>query len=96
MKRSNQQSLKEALESLVDSFGLRAKLDEQAIREGWEKLAGAMIARHTTDLKLRKDTLYVKVDSAPLRHELGFMRSALVELINRELGRVVVKDVHLD
>ncbi len=96
MKRSNQQSLKEALDSLVDSFGLRAKLDEQAIREAWEKLAGAMIARHTKDLKLRKDTLYVKVDSAPLRHELGYMRGALVELINRELGRDVVKEVHLD
>jgi hypothetical protein len=54
MKRSNQQSLKEALESLVDSFGLRAKLDEQAIREAWGQLAGAMIARHTTDLKLSK------------------------------------------
>jgi hypothetical protein len=40
--------------------------------------------------------MYVKVDSAPLRHELGFMRGALVELINRELGRDVVKEVHLD
>lgn len=96
MKRSNQQSLKEALEALVDSFGLRSKLDEQAIREAWERMVGDMIARHTTDLKLRKDILHVKVDSAPLRHELSFMRSALIELINRELGRCVVKEVHLD
>ncbi len=96
MRRRNDQTLKEALEGLVDAYGLREKLDEQAIASLWDEIAGAMIARHTVAVKLRRGKLTIKVDSAPLRHELTFMRDPLITLINQRFERQVVKEMVLE
>lgn len=93
MKRSNEQSLKEALEALVDGYGLRERLDEQAIVAGWKEVTGDMVARHTRALKLRKGTLHVKVDSAPLRVELTHQRSTLMERFNERFARTVIQAI---
>ncbi|HEY0979145.1 MAG TPA: DUF721 domain-containing protein [Flavobacteriales bacterium] len=96
MKRRNDQSLTEALEGLVNAYGLREKLDEQAVVGAWDEIAGAMVARHTVSVKLRRGKLHVKVDSAPLRQELGFLRQNLITTLNERFGREVVKEVVLD
>ena len=41
-----------------------------------------MVARHTERLMLRGGRLTVKVDSAPLRQELTYQTSVLVERLN--------------
>lgn len=92
---SNERSLKEALEAMVSGLGLREKLDEQELRAAWEDLAGRVIAKHTTELRLRKGVLTVEVDSAPLRQELTYMRGTLIELIDRRFGRRVVEEIRL-
>ncbi|HMU15047.1 MAG: DUF721 domain-containing protein [Bacteroidetes bacterium] len=95
VRKSNELSLKEALEGLIHDFGLRGRLDEQAVRAVWPEVAGAMIARHTLKLDLRNGKLTVKVDSAPLREELHYMRSAITELLNRKLERQVVVEIRI-
>ncbi|MFZ1658284.1 MAG: DUF721 domain-containing protein, partial [Flavobacteriales bacterium] len=62
----------------------------------WDELAGGMVAKHTVAVKLRRGKLYIKVDSAPLRHELTFMREALKSSVNARMGRNVVQEVLLD
>ncbi|MCO6483218.1 MAG: DUF721 domain-containing protein [Flavobacteriales bacterium] len=96
MKRRNETTLKEAMDRLVDAYGLREKLDEQAVATLWDDLAGGMVARHTVAVKLRKGKLSIKVDSAPLRQELTFMREGLIKTINQRLGREVVQQIQLD
>lgn len=93
MKRSNERSLGDAIGDMVEALGLRQKLDEQAVIAAWEQVTGPMIARHTTSLRLRAGTLRVKVDSAPLRHELGYQRDGIIQLVNERMGRVVVTAV---
>ncbi len=44
MKRTNEQSLKQALEGLVQDYGLGAKLDEQELRALWPE-AGPLRSR---------------------------------------------------
>ncbi len=95
-RNSNERSLKEALEGLVDDLGLRSKLDEQAIRAAWTDVAGEMIARHTMRIDLRRGVMIVKVDSAPLRQELHFMRTTLVELLNKRFAREVVREIRIE
>lgn len=96
MKRRNEQSLKEAMEGLVDAFGLREKLDESAIAGMWDELAGGMVAKHTVAVKLRRGRLYLKVDSAPLRQELTFLREGLITTLNTRFGREVVKEMTVE
>ena len=96
MRRSNEMTLKEAVDRAADADGLREKPDPQPVASLWDDLLGGMVARHTVAVKLRKGTLFVKVDSAPLRQELTFMREALAEKVNQRLGRTVVEKVQLD
>jgi predicted nucleic acid-binding Zn ribbon protein len=71
-------------------------MDELDITTGWDEAVGPMIARHTKSVRLRKGRLNVKVDSAPLRHELSFMREALIEILNRRAGKKVVQEIVLE
>jgi len=84
------------MDLLIDSYGLREKMDELNITTGWDEAVGPMIARHTKSVRLRKGRLNVKVDSAPLRHELSFMRETLIEILNRRAGRKVVEEIVLE
>ncbi|HRH68946.1 MAG TPA: DUF721 domain-containing protein [Flavobacteriales bacterium] len=96
VKKQNEQSLRTALGHLIDSYGLREKMDELDITTGWDEAVGPMIARHTVSVRLRRGRLTVRVDSAPLRQELTFMREALIEILNRRAGRRVVHEIVLE
>ena len=95
MKRSNERSLGEALGDMIDDLGLRAGLDEQEVIAAWDAVVGPMVARHTGRLMLRGGRLTVKVDSAPLRQELTYQTSVLVERLNGHVGRPVVREVKI-
>lgn len=95
-KRTNEQSLDQAIDHLVDSLGFREKMDELNITTAWDQVVGGMIARHTVAIRLHRGRLHVKVDSAPLRQELTYMREALCEILNRRAGREVVQEIMLE
>ncbi len=95
-KRSNEQSISDAVDRLIDAYGMREKMDELDITAQWDKTVGAMVARHTVAVRLKKGKLIVKVDSAPLRQELTYMRDALAEVLNQRAGRDVVKEIILE
>lgn len=96
MKKSNEQSLSQVFEHLIDAYGMREKMDELDITTAWDEVAGSMIARHTVTVRLRKGRLAVRVDSAPLRQELTYMRTTLKEILNRRAGRQVVEEIILE
>lgn len=95
-KRSNEQSITDAVDRLIDAYGMREKMDELDITTQWDKTVGAMVARHTVAVRLKRGKLFVKVDSAPLRQELTFMREALAEVLNQKAGRAVVQEIILE
>jgi predicted nucleic acid-binding Zn ribbon protein len=82
------------MEGLIDAFGMREKMDELDITTAWDKVVGPMVARHTVTVRL-KEGLRLHVDSAPLRHELLYMREALKEVLNKRAGRTVVQEIIL-
>ncbi|MBK9513067.1 MAG: DUF721 domain-containing protein [Flavobacteriales bacterium] len=95
-KRTNERSLHEAMEGLIDAFGMRERMDELDITTAWDKVVGPMVARHTVTVRLKEGKLRVHVDSAPLRHELLYMREALKEVLNKRAGRTVVQEIILE
>ncbi|MCB0770436.1 MAG: DUF721 domain-containing protein, partial [Flavobacteriales bacterium] len=72
------------------------KMDELNITTAWDDVVGSMVARHTVSVRLRRGRLSVRVDSAPLRQELSFMREALKEILNRRAGRNVIEEIILE
>ena len=91
----NDQSLKEVMEQLFKAYGWTEKMDGVKVTNSWEKVAGKIIANHTTDMYVKNNKLYVKLDSSVLRNELFMDRTALTQKINKELGKKVINEIIL-
>lgn len=93
MSSGNEYTLKEVLLELIHSYRLSGKLNDVKVIESWAKLTGPMISKHTRRINIKDGKLYVTIDSAALRSELLYSRQKLIDMINEEVGAVVVKEI---
>ena len=93
MRKSNESSLKELIDQMLDNYRLRDRLNEVRITSAWESLMGNAICNRTTSLRIKNEALHISVSSAPLREELGFQKDRIMELMNKELGGNFIKEV---
>jgi hypothetical protein len=54
---------------------------------------GAVIAKHTTGLYLKGDTLLVYFNSSVVKNEFIYHREKAISLINEALGSEMIKDL---
>ena len=94
-KTSNTRLLRDAIGALFQNKGLQEGIDKVEVRNSWPILMGSMIATHTKSIELKEGKLTIELDSAPLRHELGFSKEKIKDLLNEHLGKQVVKEVVL-
>ena len=91
--RSNDQPIGSVLRQVVRELSLGPKLAQSELRALWERELGPVINRHTTEVSFRAGTLYVHVNSSPLRHELMLNRAQLVQRLNDKLSDPVVQEL---
>ncbi len=70
-----------------------AKVAEGKLPETWRAVVGAQAADSTTELRLERHILYVRIQSSVLRSELFYQRDALRDAINRQSGMRLVNAV---
>ena len=90
---SNELTLKEAIEQLLNAYGMKDRINESRLINSWETVVGAMINRHTLDIHIKRKVLYVKVDSAALRNELSYAKDKLIKNLNKYAGVYVIKEI---
>ena len=56
---------------------------------------GNNVNSYTNEIILKKNTLYVNLSSSVLRQELSFGKQKIVDLLNKELGKTVIKKIVL-
>ncbi|MEI6577637.1 MAG: DUF721 domain-containing protein [Bacteroidota bacterium] len=93
--RSREITLKDAITLLLQTYHLEDKLIEHRLIANWEVVVGTMISRHTKDLWIKDEKLFVKLDSAAIRMELSYNRSQLVQMLNESIGKELIKEVVL-
>jgi predicted nucleic acid-binding Zn ribbon protein len=91
--RSGDISLKEGLEALVRTYRLQGKLNEVTVVSSWERVMGKAVALKTQEVYVNQGKLFVRLTSAPLKHELLMAKTRVAELINAEVGETVIKEV---
>ena len=92
---SNQLSIKEALKHLVDAYRLQNGLRQKGVEFAWREIMGLSIAAQTTELRLVRQTLYIRVNSAPLRQELLMGREKIKSRLNQALNEEAIMDVEI-
>jgi hypothetical protein len=93
MKNSNEQTLKEVILALIEEYRLKDGLQESRLISSWDNIAGKFIASNTESIYIRKKNLYIKLNSAALKHELLFAKSDLINSLNKSVGQEVITDI---
>ncbi len=93
LKKSNEFTLKEAIEQLLSVYKMSGKINETRIIQAWEQVCGAMISRHTEKMYIKNRVLYVKVDSAALRNELSYAKTKLINTLNDTVKEKVIDEI---
>lgn len=93
MRRKNEENMRVVINRLLKAYGLDEGYYNTLVINAWPKVMGSMIAKKTIDLHIKKQVLYVKLNSAPLKQELNSGKSKVVQLLNEYAGKEVIREV---
>ena len=79
--------------ALVKAYRIESGVNTAMIEASWLKMMGKTIAKHTKEIQLRDKTLFLKIDSPALRHELSFAKEKIKNNINEEFCMQLVDEV---
>lgn len=93
MGRTNDKTLKEAINLYLDALKLRRKFDETSLLAAWPDLMGQAISNRTKQLFIKDKKLFVRVESAVIKNELMLMRTQIIGKMNEFVGSVVIEEI---
>lgn len=95
-KRTNENlSISDALKEFVTTNKLEKGLDKVNVADAWAKLMGNGVNNYTTAVQLERETLYIQLSSSVLREELNYGKQKIINMLNEELGKTVIKKLIL-
>ncbi len=95
MGRKDPAELKDLIMSMMRAYGHEDKLLEMSISKEWEQLFGEYIARKTDYLEFSKGHLKVKMESSVIREELAKNKTSIMESLNRNLKKRIIKTIDI-
>ena len=73
--------------------GLETPLLQKRLVESWPLIAGPVVARYTTNVSIRNQTLFVRLSAPALRADLSMRRQEFVKLLNDYVGAQIIADI---
>lgn len=84
------------VEALLDKYGIKQGIREQRLVTRWAEIVGERVATRAWPDGLRNGVLFVRVSTSAWLQELSFLREALVQGANREVGHPpMVREIRL-
>ncbi|MFX0558344.1 DUF721 domain-containing protein [Maribacter sp. CXY002] len=95
-KRENDKvSMKDALSAFIQKNNLQNGMDKVDVRTAWSNVMGNGVQNYTTSIELRQNTLFVALSSSVLREELSLGSSKIIQMLNEELQKDLIKKLVL-
>ena len=83
------------LNNLIENSSLKEGLNNIKIQTIWKKTMGNNINSYTSEITLRKHTLYINLSSSVLREELSYGKEKIIKLLNEELNAEIIRKIIL-
>jgi len=93
MRRTNDKTLKEAIEQMLQVYKLKRRFDETALIAAWPEMMGKAVANRTKQLYIRDRKLFIRIESSVLKNELVMIRSQILEKMNERAGSKVLDEI---
>ena len=88
-------SIKSVLESFVEQDNIADGIFNVKIKEAWEKAVEKKIFDYTKEIYVKGDILFIKVSNPILKQEILYSRQKVINLINEDLGKELIKKIVL-
>jgi len=74
---------------------LQHGIDQVDVQKAWKNVMGKGVSSYTIQVELKNKTLLVKLSSSTLREELSYGKEKIVQMMNENLKKTVIKRVKL-
>jgi predicted nucleic acid-binding Zn ribbon protein len=93
MRKTNDKSMKEAIEQMLNVYKIKRRFDETGVLAAWPQLVGTSVANRTKELFIRDRKLFLRIESSVIKNELMMMRTQIVDKINEEAKGILVEEI---
>ena len=93
MRNTQPKPIGNAIESVIQHLGIGKKLRDYEVIDAWPGIVGEQISNVATPMRIEHGKLFVHVSQAAWRNELVFLKSALIEKINKAMHQEIVNDI---
>ena len=96
MKRNYKlKPIKNIIESFVEQDSISDGIFNIKIQKAWENAVKKKILDYTKEIYVKGDILYIKVSNPILKQEILYSRQKVINLINEELEKDLIKKIVL-
>ena len=96
MKRNYKlKPIKNIIESFVEQDSISDGIFTIKIQKAWENAVEKKILDYTKEIYVKGDILYIKVSNPILKQEILYSRQKVINLINEELEKDLIKKIVL-
>lgn len=95
MFRRKPKSIGDILGQAMRQDGLETPLIQRRLIAGWDKVAGTVVAKYTTEKYIKNQTLFVKISNPAMRADLAMRRTQLASELNKLVGSYVISDIKI-
>jgi predicted nucleic acid-binding Zn ribbon protein len=87
--------LKELISDILRRNGWEHRYQEMEVLRCYREVVGEVIWKKTRESRLHGKTLVLKMDSGPLKQELSYQKTKLIDAINQLLGDESIEKVEV-
>jgi predicted nucleic acid-binding Zn ribbon protein len=93
MGRTNDKTLKEAIEQMLQVYKIKRRYDETGIITAWPQMVGKSVANRTKEIYIHDKKLFLRIESSVIKNELIMMRTQIIDKINNEAKVILVEEI---
>lgn len=88
------QPIGDVLARILKKTGIRLPVEDNHLKDIWNKTVGAMIAAQTSPDRIKDGTLFVKVSTSIWMHQLQFLKQDILEKFQSQCQAEPVERLH--
>lgn len=93
MKEPHEYTLQDLLKTVYEQNEMSDAVNRKAATEAYYDVVGELIAQLSSNIRLQKGVLHVKISSAALRQEMMLRKDSLMSKINEKMDRFKITDI---
>ena len=96
MKRNYKlKPIKNIIENFVEQKSISDGIFNVKVQKAWENAVEKKILDYTKEIYVKGEVLYIKVSNPILKQEILYSKQKVINLINEELGKDLIKKIVL-